>query len=175
MKEAAKHRTEWIIHKFRDPDGVLMPLLRSGIDAEEMARLYPDRFIGVERAEGNCLLNEGIQYLWDIVTGIEASPTLWDNGNARVGVGSDDTAASAAQMGLLDAGAEYATMDATYPKRTDETMAWRGTFGDGDAEFAWEEYTVDNGDEVNLNRKVESKGTKGAGESWTLTLEITLT
>ena len=74
MKEAAKHRTEWIIHKFRDPDGVLMPLLKSGIDADEMARLYPDRFIGVERAEGNCLLNEGIQWLWDLVIGEETTP-----------------------------------------------------------------------------------------------------
>jgi hypothetical protein len=175
MKEAAKHRTTWIIHKFRDQEGVLTPLLKAGIDADEMARLYPDRFIGVERDEGNCLLNEGIQYFEDIITGIAGSPVLWDSANARVGVGNSNTAADHVQTDLIGASKAYAGMDATYPSRSSQALSWRGTFGDGVAEFDWEEFVVDNGavSGKTLNRKVTSKGTKGAGESWTLTVQIT--
>jgi len=174
MKEAAKHRTEWIIHKFRDPDGDVAALLKKGASINEVTRLYPDRFIAEERFEGNCLLNEGIQYLEDIITGIVGSPVLWDSTNARVGVGNDVTTADPAQTDLIGTKA-YASMDATYPSRSGQKLSWRGTFGDGVAQFDWEEFVVDNGavSGKTLNRKVTSKGTKGAGEAWTLTVEIT--
>jgi hypothetical protein len=175
MKEAAKHRTKWIIHKFRDPDGEVAALLKRGADVGKVMGLYPDRFIVEEQAEGNCLLNEGIQYFEDIIAGIVGSPTLWDNTNARVGVGNSDTAADPAQTDLLGASKAYAGMDATYPSRSGQALSWRGTFGDGVAEFAWEEFVVDNGSVSGktLNRKVTSKGTKGSGEAWSLTVEIT--
>ena len=54
-------------------------------------------------------------------------------------------------------------MDSTYPQRTNQTAIWRATFGSADANFAWNEFTVANGNSdsaVNLNRKVENKGTK---------------
>ena len=175
MKEAAKHRTEWIIHKFRDTDGAVTALLKEGADIGEVERLYPDRFIAEERFEGNCLLNEGIQYLEDIIAGIEGSPVLWDSANARVGVGDNETVADPDPTVLESVSGEYAMMDATYPSRSGQTLSWRGTFGDGFAEYAWEEFVVDNGavSGKTLNRKVTSKGTKGAGEAWTLTVEIT--
>jgi hypothetical protein len=176
MNEHGRMKTRWILTKFKDPDGRVAELLRSGRKVEDVAALFPDRFEGTSPIEGNCLLNEGIDYLLDTITGIEAAPVLWDSANSRVGVGADNTAAVPAQSGLLDAGAEYAAMDATYPSRTGEAITWRGTFGDGDAEFAWEEFCVDNGavSGKTLNRKAESKGTKAAGESWSLAVEITL-
>jgi hypothetical protein len=66
-------------------------------------------------------------------------------------------------------------MDGGYPQRSGQVASWKGTFGDGVAEFAWEEFTVDNGaaGDVNLNRYVTSKGTKGSGETWVLTVQIT--
>jgi hypothetical protein len=175
MKEAAKHRTKWIIHKFRDPDGIVTKLLKKGTSINEVTRLYPDRFIDEERFEGNCLLNEGIQYFEDILAGIVGSPTLWDNTNARVGVGNSATGEDPVQTDLQGASKTYAGMDATYPSRSSQALSWRGTFGDGFAEYAWEEFVVDNGavSGKTLNRKVTSKGTKGAGEAWTLTVEIT--
>ncbi len=56
-----------------------------------------------------------------------------------------------------------------------EGREWRATFGSGDANEAWNEYAVDNGAAAHklLNRKVESKGTKVSGETWTLSLQIT--
>jgi hypothetical protein len=89
-------------------------------------------------------------------------------------VGNDVTAADPAQTDLIGTKA-YASMDATYPSRSGQTLSWRGTFGDGDAEYDWEEFVVDNGSVSGktLNRKVTSKGAKGAGESWTLAVEIT--
>jgi hypothetical protein len=66
-------------------------------------------------------------------------------------------------------------MDATYPQRSGQIAEWRSTFGSGDANEAWNEYAVDNGATAHklLNRKVESKGTKASGETWTLSLKIT--
>jgi len=175
MKEKVKHRTKWIIHKFRDADGIITNLLKRGASIDEVTRLYPGRFIDEERFEGNCLLNEGIQYFEDIIAGIVGSSILWDNTNARVGVGNSDTAADPVQTDLLGASKAYAGMDASYPSRSGQALSWRGTFGDGVAEFAWEEFVVDNGavSGKTLNRKVTSKGAKGAGEAWTLTVEIT--
>jgi hypothetical protein len=175
--EKAKIKTEWMIHKFRDPDGKIEDELRAGEPLTEVIGRYPGQLIEVDCIHGNCLLNEGIQYLLDIIIGVEGSPTLWDAANARVGVGDDTTAASASQTDLIAASNKtYASMDSTYPQRSGQTIIFRGTYGDGQAEYSWEEYVVDNGavSGKTLNRKVESKGTKGSGESWSLTVEITL-
>lgn len=177
MQEKGKMRTEWTIHKFKDSDGEVERALKAGESITALATMYPRRFLGVERVHENCLLNEGIQYLLDAIAGIVGSPVLWDAANARVGVGSDSTTAAPAQTDLLAAVQKaYASMDATYPSRSGQTLSFRGTFGSGIAEFAWEEFIVDNGaaSGKTLNRKAETKGTKGAGESWTLTVQITL-
>lgn len=170
-------RTEWTIHKFRDPDGEVEKALKSGESIDIITAMYLHRFSGVEHVHDNCLLNEGIQYLLDIIIGVEGSPTLWDASNARVGVGDSTAAASASQRDLQAAtNKAYASMDSTYPNRSGQKISFRGTFASGQAEFAWEEYVVDNGSSSGktLNRKVESKGTKASGESWSLTVDITL-
>jgi hypothetical protein len=170
-------KTKWTIHKWIDLDGRVERLLKAGYSQTYILNIYPERLRALQIINENLLLNEGIQYLLDVIIGEEGSPTLWDASNARVGVGDDTTAASSAQTDLVAASNKaYASMDSTYPQRSGQTIIFRGTFGDGQAEYAWEEYVVDNGavSGKTLNRKVESKGTKGAGESWSLTVEITL-
>jgi hypothetical protein len=124
---------------------------------------------------GNLLLNEGIQEMWDLVCG-EGSPTAYSTANAELGVGDSSTAADATQTNL-QGGAEitWKAMNGSYPTRTNQTMAFQSDFATGDANYAWAEWGVRNGStaDKNMNRKVESLGTKASG-TWTLTGSITL-
>lgn len=154
MKEQIKWRTSWQIQKFRNSR-----------EAEPYA---------VEHFGGNVALEGGLQAICDMIVG-DFSGEVFDETHARLGVGSDDTPANAEQAGLEDAGAVWKGMDAGYPQRNDESIVFRSTFEGGDANFGWEEYAVDNGDGVVLNRKVEGKGTKQADEVWILTLTLSFT
>jgi hypothetical protein len=159
-------RAKWRIDKFRDPTGVIAEMLQMGAPMAEVMRQFPEAFIAAEGWEENVALNVGLQYLIDMICGI-GSTTKWDSTNARLGVGSDATAADPSQTDLIDASPTWKAMDATYPQRSSQTAEWRATFGSGDANEAWNEYAVDNGAAAHklLNRKVESKGTKASGES----------
>jgi len=166
-------KTTWQLDKWRDPTGEIEELSKKGLTIDKIVGLHPKEFIETLQFEGNVALNEGLQQLIDIICGI-SSPTLWDNTNARVGVGNSSTAAQATDAGLLGGSTAFASMDGGYPQRSSQTASWKGTFGDGTAEFAWEEFTIDNGavGDINLNRYVTNKGTKGSGETWVLTVEI---
>jgi hypothetical protein len=166
-------KTKWRIDKWKDQNRELEKLSKDGTSFEDLKHDYPDALIETDIFEGNLALNEGLQQVIDVICGI-SSPTLWDNSNARVGVGNSNTAAQASDMGLLGGSTAFSNMDGGYPQRSAQTASWKGTFGDGQAEFAWEEFTIDNGavGDVNLNRYVTSKGTKGSGETWVLTVEI---
>lgn len=131
--------------------------------------------------EGNILLNEGINELWTLVC--SSSGTKFDNANAYLGVGDDNTAEAATQTGLNPSGGSglnqlYKAMDTGYPTYgTNQKATWRATFGGTEANFHWQEFTVANGSggsAKNLNRKVSDQGTKTSGQVWELTLEITL-
>ncbi|MCW3992754.1 MAG: hypothetical protein NWE79_08585 [Candidatus Bathyarchaeota archaeon] len=175
IRDAIGWKTEWTIHKLRDPDGRYAQMLQAGASMEE-ALAAGAVLLCVERFEGNVALNEGLQYLIDIITGIQGSPTLWDNTNARIGVGNSSAAEDPTHTGLQGASKAYHAMDATYPQRSGQIGEWRSTFPDGEAEFAWEEFTVVNASDdtgKNLNRKIASKGTKASGESWTASVKIT--
>lgn len=143
---------------------------------EEALRLFGiDQFTEFEH---NCLLNEGINELWTLVCGTGA--TKFDNTNAYLGVGDSATGEGPTQTGLQAATNKlYKAMDATYPTYgTSQKATWRSTFGSAEANWAWNEFTVANGNSdasKNLNRKVSSQGTKQSGQTWELTLEITLT
>jgi hypothetical protein len=130
--------------------------------------------------EGNLLLNEGIQHIWEDVAGLSAQ-TDWDNTNARTGVGISSTAPAATQTGLQGATTTYVGMDATYPQRTNQTVDWRSTYGSAVGNHAWEEFTVvdgadgdEGGVDDNLNRATSSEGTKTSGQTWILTISVTL-
>ncbi len=128
--------------------------------------------------DGNLLLDEGIEELFKLLIG--AAATVYSNANARLGVGDSSAAAVRTQTDLQAAVNKlYKAMDATYPivgATADHKVTFRSSFGAGEANFAWEEWTIDNGaaDALNLNRKVQSFGTKSGG-TWQLTVEVSLT
>jgi hypothetical protein len=175
VKDKVSWRSVWRIAKFKDADGVIEDMLRKGAAVEDVIRMYPEAFIGIEEFDGNIALNEGLGELIDIICGL-GTPTKWDSTNARLGVGDSNTAESATQTGLQGTNKTFKAMDTGYPTRSNQTAEWRATFGSADANYHWYEYTVVNAADdtgKNLNRKVADKGTKASGETWTLSLQIT--
>lgn len=157
------YKAQWKIEKYKG-DFV------SASEAEKLGKPYETVVL-----EGNLLLNEGINNLWTHLCG--GSATAYSNANARIGVGNSTTAAQATDTGLLGASQLYKAMDATYPTYGSSQQAvFRSTFGSTEANWAWEEITVDNGATaaINLNRKVQAMGTKVSGTTWVATLTITL-
>jgi len=129
----------------------------------------------VIEGEGNLLLNEGINELFVLLCG--SGGTKFDNSNARLGVGNSNSAAVATQTGLLGGSTLFKAMEATYPLNgTDQKATFRSSFGSSEGNFAWEEWTVDNGAGANknLNRKVTVLGTKVSGTTWVFTVEVSL-
>lgn len=157
INERLSYKTLWTIEKFK-----------SDKDYKE------GNSYATDVAEGNLLLNEGITELLKLLVGDTAD--AYSNANARLGVGNSSTAASASDTGLLGGSTAFKAMEATFPQVSAQTVTFKSVFGSADANFDWEEFTVDNGSTPNdnLNRKVESKGTKSSGETWTLTLTITI-
>jgi len=133
----------------------------------------------VVKFDGNLLLTEGINELWLLFIG--GAGTAYSNANAYLGVGDDNTAAAAAQTGLQAAvNKEWKGMEATYPTTPPVSgqVVFRSVFGAAEGNFDWEEFTVVNAATdagENLCRKVSSQGTKALGQTWTLTLTVTLT
>jgi hypothetical protein len=133
------------------------------------------KLLEVVKFDGNLLLNEGITALQNLLIG--GAEDAFDNTNSYLGVGDSSTAESASQTGLqASTNKLYKAMDATYPQITSQTTKWQSTFTSAEANFAWNEFTVANGNSDaadNLNRKVNAQGTKTAGQTWVLTLQIT--
>jgi hypothetical protein len=166
--------TKWTVVKYKDPDGKLAEMSRKGLSTEELNTIFPDRFIEASVVEGNVGLNEGINELLKLIATTGA--VKWDSTNAYLGVGSSSAAENPTQTGLTTV-LNYVGMDGTYPQITAQTVTWKSTFGAGVGTGSWQEFTVSNTNldtGKNLNRKVIDKGTKAAGETWTLQLDITV-
>lgn len=148
--------------------------LKNGMSLDQAVLKYGDFYKEHKEVGENVLLNEGINELWQLVAG--AGGTAYNNANARLGVGESTTAAAATQTALQGATLTFKAMDATYPTISAQTITFRATFASGDANIAWNEFTVDNGNTANknLNRLVSAQGTKATGQTWQLTLTITL-
>lgn len=160
MNDNMFYHTDWRIDKYSDTR------------AHAEGRPYE-----VSEFEGNLLLNEGIAEMLLLTVG--GGGTAFSNANAYLGVGDSTTAAAATQTGLQAASNKfYNAMDATYPINppTGQQLVFRSTFESAEANFAWNEFTVANGNSdaaKNLNRKVSAQGTKSSGQVWILTLTIT--
>jgi hypothetical protein len=128
----------------------------------------------IEEIKGNLALNAGITVLWDLVGATEGGTSgLFDEANAELGIGDDDTAASAGQTDLQAAtNFVWLPMDSTYPQRSGQTIIWQATAGTSDGNFAWKEFAIRNGDAILLNRRVDSRGTKDSSMTWTVQLKI---
>jgi len=157
LSDRMNYKPKWTIRRYEDDD------------AFAAGEAYDETVI-----DGNLLLNEGITRLQNLL--IAGGGTAFDNTNARIGVGDSATAAAAGQTDLQAATNKlYQAMEASYPQIAGQVTTWRSVFGSADANFAWNEFTVDNGAAAgeNLNRKVSAQGTKTAGQTWTVDLEIT--
>jgi len=159
IKDRVGYKARWTIRRFK-----------SAAD-HAAGKAYSESHI-----EGNLLLNEGIAPALDLWAGI-GTPTAFDNANARLGVGDSSAAEAASQTDLQAAtNKTYKGMEASYPSRAAQTLTWRAIFGSADANYAWNEFSCDNGAtaQQTLNRKVSAQGIKAAGQTWQLDLTITL-
>jgi hypothetical protein len=130
----------------------------------------------VIEGEGNCLLNSGINEMWDLITGVvSGSDHIFDNAAAQIGVGDSSTAADPSQTDLQAAtNKTYKDMESGYPTSSSQKATFKASFGDSEANYAWNEWVVKQDTSAKcLNRKVESLGTKSSG-TWTLEVSITL-
>lgn len=172
VTDKIQYKTRWTIRRYAD-DAAFAAGVPTAVSDGASGALLP----AVSEVDGNVLLNEGIAELWDLACGL-GTPTAFSNANAFLGVGDSNTAESAAHTGLQAASNKlYKAMESGYPQRASQTVTWRAVFGSTDANFAWNEFTVANGNSDaadNLNRKVSAQGTKASGQTWTLDLSITL-
>lgn len=152
--EKGKWQAHWTIEKYADDE------------AFAQGNAYERTAI-----PGNILLNGGIEELLDLLTA--SGGTAFTNSTARIGVGDGTTAENPTQTGLVGPNTEFKGMDTGYPSRVDQTVSFRATFSGAEANFDWNELSVDNGI-VTLNRKVSNQGTKASGQTWSVTLEITI-
>jgi hypothetical protein len=138
---------------------------------DEFYRLFKP--FDVIEGEGNCLLNTGIDEMWDLIVGDSANH--FNNASAQIGVGDSSTAASPSQTDLqASTNKTYKAMESGYPTSTAQKATFKSSFGASDANYVWNEWVVKQSTSAKcLNRKVDSMGTKSGG-TWTLEVSITL-
>jgi hypothetical protein len=158
-KEKGKWAAKWFIEKFASDEDVAKG---NSFEKKEIA--------------SNILVNVGINALTTLLAG--GGGTVFDNANAFLGVGDDDTAAAAAQTDLQAvANKVRVAMNVSYPTfGTSQKITFQSDFGSAVANWAWKEMAVFNAAAAGtmLNRKVSAQGTKTAGQTWRLSLEITI-
>lgn len=119
----------------------------------------------------------------------DGSYTLFDNTNAALGVGDDNTAFATSQT-QLQAEANTTSslrkgMNASYPSRNPDTdgsenlTRYQSTFGTSEGNFTWREWGIFNsstsGAGEMLCRVVENLGTKTSSAKWVFEVDITVT
>lgn len=173
VKEHANWQMKARLFKYKED---ITPFAALGLEA-----LFHKLFTPYEtiEQEGNCLLNTGINEMWDLVTGAESQTNReFSEANAKIGVGDSATAADPTQTDLLaDPNKCYKAMETGFPTSTTQKATFKSSFGAADANYAWNEWVIKStsGTPTNicLNRKIESLGTKTTG-TWTLEVDITL-
>jgi hypothetical protein len=115
----------------------------------------------------------GKQVLMSRVMG-ETTYNVFSNANAHIGVGNGTTAFDVAQTDLQGASKTRKAMESGYPTRSGAQLTFRSVFGTSDANYAWEEVGIFNASSAAqmLSRKVENKGTKASGATWTVTVTL---
>jgi len=126
--------------------------------------------------DGNALTNEGINEMLTLIG--SSGGTLFDNTNAYLAVGTGSGAADPGDTEATFTSIVPKGMEATFPTYgTSQKITFKSIYASGDANQAWNEFGVMNastGGDL-LNRKVSAEGTKVVGQTWELTLEITIT
>ncbi|RLB79798.1 MAG: hypothetical protein DRH17_13165 [Deltaproteobacteria bacterium] len=176
MSERAKVRTVTRIYKFYDPDNEVANLLRKGESLDKIISKYRTRLLEQKEVHGNVFLIEGVNFMWNCIKNGSCSPPF-DEANSHIGVGDGTDPEDPSQTGLTGTNKYYKKVDTGYPVVSDNKITFRATFGADEANFTWNEWTVANGagDEyTNLNRKVESLGTKSQGSTWVIEVELSI-
>ena len=173
-KEAGKWNCITRVAKFPDREAYEKAVREGYLDAVIRGEQPAPEGVEVVVKEGNLLLNEGInQGIWPLVCG-DPNATNYSNTNARLGVGDSDTAADPSQTDLLGTNKLYKSMDSGYPVYgTNQKAVFRATFNEDEANWDWNEWSVSNTANINLNRRVEYIGTKNGGV-WVLEVELQL-
>lgn len=140
---------------------------------EEAMRLFgAPQFTTIK---GNALVNEGINEMWTVLC--SATGAEWDNTNANLIVGTGSGAEDPGDTEATFTAGVKKGMEASFPTYgTSQKATWKSSYGSGDANQAWNEFGVLNAATSGklMNRKVSAQGTKTSGQTWELTLEITL-
>lgn len=126
--------------------------------------------------DGNLLLLSGANQIWKFVSG-DSSAVPFNNLNSYIGVGDSDVEAEVSQTGLqATTNKAYKKVEEYFPAINDNKILFQATFDTDEANFAWKEFTISNGNgetAVSLNRKVKDAGVK-SGDVWTVRAEISL-
>jgi hypothetical protein len=140
-----------------------------------------DPYDSVE-AERNLMLNGGITTMLNLL--IAAGGTSYANGNARICVGDGGgtvPTVAATDTTLVATSNRYnqATQGGS-PTVSAQTVTFISVFASGNANFAWNEWGIDNGGASSggaasglLNHKGVALGTKTSASAWTATATIT--
>jgi hypothetical protein len=131
----------------------------------------------VIEGEDNCLLNTGIDEMWDLITGaVTGAAHVFDNAAAQIGVGDSASGAVASQTDLQAAVNKlYKGMEGGFPTSTAQKITCKSSFGSAEANYVWNEWVLRQSTSTKcINRKVDSMGTKASGSTWTLEITVTL-
>jgi hypothetical protein len=171
QKDKGNWSCKWRLEKRHgDINAYLMPAGRAAF----LEAISPYEVI---EGEDNCLLNTGIDEIWDLVTGAVSGAThIFDNAAATIGVGDSSTGAVASQTDLQAAvNKVYKGMEAAYPTSTAQKITCKSSFGSSEANYVWNEWVIKQSTSAKcINRKVASLGTKASGSTWTLEVTVTL-
>ena len=144
---------------------------------QRLAFLQQTKPYEIIEGEDNCLLNSGIDEMWDLITGVVTGAShIFDNAAAQIGIGDSATAANATQTDLVAAvNKKYNAMEVGFPTSTSQKATFKSSFGSADANYVWNEWVVKQGTSSKcINRKVDSMGTKASDTTWTLEVTVTL-
>lgn len=172
-RDGLVHKTTWAVTRFANAEDAKAGKVYTEQEAEALFGCKQNTAI-----ENNILVNTGINEAWKLICG--GTATAFNNTNAYLGVGDDSTAEAAGQTDLnptVPGNKLRVGMDTSYPTYgTSQQATWRATFDGTSANWSWQEFAVFNASTsgIMLNRKCSDQGTKTSGQTWQLTLTITL-
>lgn len=118
------------------------------------------------------LTEAGVTFLAQAAVG---QGTVFNNANARLGVGNGSNAFAVTQTDLLGSSKFRKGMDVGYPVLDAPVITFKSTFAQSEANFEWNEWGIFNAATggVMLNRVVENNGTKQDNQTWVLEVAVT--
>lgn len=181
--DAAGWLARGTVFKFHQADIERAGLIAATLD-EMLAVLEPYEVVD---AGSNLLCNAGINRLQSLLIG--AGGQVFDNAHSAIGVG--DGGGSAPTVAATDtdlvaavaaANRYFQMCDATYPSQALQVITWQSTFASGNANFAWNEWGIDqhtaSGATASvaplLNHKGVALGTKTNASAWGFKVTVTI-